>query len=151
MFFNTDGTIRKVLPTLRGVGLTDASKKIQIDRYSSKSEQGASIAFLDTLNTFGGWKTVLDTKDSWIQYNGIDFGNNSYKTVHVRALSKSGGILQLRLNSIEGPVVSEVHIPQAEDWKTISVSVSGLQHGVHNLVVSLINTHPVEVDWISFD
>jgi beta-xylosidase len=31
LFFNVDGTIKKVIPTLRGVGITDASKKIQVD------------------------------------------------------------------------------------------------------------------------
>jgi hypothetical protein len=151
MFFNEDGTIRKVIPTLRGVGLTNASKKIQIDRYSGKSDKGASIAFLDTLNTFGGWKTILESKDAWIQYNGIDFGKNRFTKVHVRVLSKSGGILQLRLNNTDGPVVSEVHIPQGEDWKTITASVAGLKQGVQNLVVSLTDSHPVEVDWISFE
>ena len=59
LFFNEDGTIRKVIPTLRGVGLTDATKEIQVDRYSSISDKGASIAFLDSLNTFKGWKTIL--------------------------------------------------------------------------------------------
>ena len=32
--FNADGTIRRVTPTLRGVGLTSATNKIEIDRYS---------------------------------------------------------------------------------------------------------------------
>jgi len=32
LFFNADGTIRKVTPTLRGVGLTDARQQIEIDR-----------------------------------------------------------------------------------------------------------------------
>jgi hypothetical protein len=61
MFFNEDGTIKKVIPTLRGIGLTNASQKIQIDRYSHISDEGASIAFLDTLNTFEGWKIILDS------------------------------------------------------------------------------------------
>ena len=89
MFFNEDGTIKKVIPTLRGVGITDASQKIQIDRYSLKSNEGASIAFLDTLNTFEGWKTILDTANAWIQYNSIDFGNNKFKSVNVRASIKN--------------------------------------------------------------
>ena len=33
--FNPDGTIQKVIPTLRGVGLTNARSRIQIDRYSA--------------------------------------------------------------------------------------------------------------------
>ena len=34
LFFNPDGTIKKVNPTLRGVGLTEATGRIQVDRYS---------------------------------------------------------------------------------------------------------------------
>jgi hypothetical protein len=34
LHFNEDGTIQKVVPTLRGVGVTKATEKIQIDRYS---------------------------------------------------------------------------------------------------------------------
>jgi len=151
MFFNADGTIRKVIPTLRGVGLTDASKKIQIDRHNRKSDKGVSIAFLDTLNTFEGWKTILDTKSAWIQYNGVDFGEKSFTTVNARASSKTGGNLQLRLNSADGPVVAEAHIPKGEEWKTIKVPVTGLKQGVQNLVVSLNDNNPVEVDWISFE
>ena len=94
LFFNEDGTIQKVIPTLRGVGITDASREIQIDRYSLISNKGASTAFLDTLNTFGGWKTILDTANAWIQYNGIDFGNKNFKTVKVRALSTTGGTIE---------------------------------------------------------
>jgi hypothetical protein len=72
MFFNADGTIRKVLPTLRGVGLTDATSIIQLDRYSCSSKIGVSTAFLDTTNTFKGWKVVLEAKNSWVQYNGVE-------------------------------------------------------------------------------
>src|SRR3972149_12172606 len=91
LFFNEDGTIQKVIPTLRGVGVTNASQKIQIDRYSLISNEGASIAFLDTMNKFEGWKTILDAENAWIQYNSIDFGNNEFKSVNVKASSKTGG------------------------------------------------------------
>ena len=59
LFFNEDGTIQKVIPTLRGVGITDAARKIQIDRYSAISKEGASIAYLDTVRKQEGWKTRL--------------------------------------------------------------------------------------------
>ena len=47
LFFNADGTIQKVTPTLRGVGITDARKEIQLDRYSRLSNQGATIDYLN--------------------------------------------------------------------------------------------------------
>jgi hypothetical protein len=151
LFFNGDGTIRKVIPSVRGVELTDASRTIQIDRYSLKSDKGASITFLDTLNTFGGWKTILDTVNAWIQYNGVDFRANSYKSVKVRAASATGGALQLRLDNVDGPVIAEVTIPQRNGWNIVNSPLSKLPSGIHNLFVLLKETHSVEMDWIRFE
>lgn len=58
--FNSDGTIVKVKPTLRGVGITDARMKIQIDRYSAISKKGASVSFVNDENKFEGWKCRLE-------------------------------------------------------------------------------------------
>ena len=151
MFFNADGTIKKVIPTLRGVGLTKASKQIQIDRYSHISDSGVSIAFIDTLNTFGGWKTVFGAKNAWVQYNGVDFGNKKFKFLVLRAISDKGGILQLRLNSANGPVITKVKIPHGNKWQIVKVPVFDLRLGIQNLIVSSIDNNSVEVDWISFE
>lgn len=151
MFFNADGTIRKVKPTLRGVGLSDASKPIQIDRYTSISDKGATVSFIDTTNTFGGWKTTFIAKDSWIKYNGVDFGKNKFKTLIIRAASKAGGKLQLRLNGVAGPVVAKITIPKGEDWQMVKLPVSGLKSGIQNLVLLSADANPVEVDWVSFE
>ncbi len=150
LFFNEDGTIKKVIPTLRGVGVTDASQKIQIDRYSRISEKGASIAFLDTLNKFEGWKAILDTAIAWIQYNSVDFGTNKFKSIIVRASSKTGGDLEIRLNKIDGPTVAEVVIPKGDEWNIVNTSLSEFQPGIHNLIVLLKNNKHVEIDWINF-
>jgi len=151
MFFNADGTIKKVIPTLRGVGLTKASNQIQIDRYSRISDNGISIAFIDTLNTFGGWKTVFSNRNAWTQYNGVDFGNKKFKFLILRTISETGGTLQLRLNSTNGPVVAKANIPHGNKWQIVKVPVSGLKPGIQNLVVYSIDNNPVEVDWISFE
>ncbi|KPK85296.1 MAG: alpha-N-arabinofuranosidase [Bacteroides sp. SM23_62_1] len=150
LFFNDDGTIQKVTPTLRGVGVTGASQKIELDRYSYKSETGVSIAFLDTLNTFKGWKSILEQKDAWIRYNAVDFGNETYRSVQVKVLSQTGGTLQIRLDKPDGPLLSEVKIPEGTGWKTVDSSVSKIQPGIHNLVVVLKDDNPVEIDWIRF-
>jgi hypothetical protein len=151
LFFNKDGTIKKVIPTLRGVSLTDASQKIQMDRYSLISDKGASIDFLDTLRRFDGWKVMLDTSTAWIQYNGVDFGSKRFSTVSVRAVSKTGGVVKIRLNKPEGPVIARAEIPQGSEWKIIKAPVSGVRRGVQNLVISLMGNKPVEVDWIRFE
>ena len=149
LFFNEDGTIKKVIPTLRGVGITDASRKIQIDRYSRISDEGASVVFLDTLDTFKGWKTILDTANAWIQYNRVDFGSIKLKSVQVRAFSETGGMIQIRLNKTDGPVIAKVKVSKGNEWKLVRSRVSEFQPGIHNLVVKSKNNH-VEIDWVRF-
>jgi len=151
LFFNEDGTIKKVVPTLRGVGLTKALSKIQIDRYSLKSNEGTSVAFIDTSNKFGGWKTILDKENAWIQYNCVDFGNNEFKSINVKSLSKTGGTLQVRLDKADGPVIAEVEIPISSDWNIVTSSLKKDTKGIHNLVVQPKDNNNVEIDWISFD
>jgi hypothetical protein len=151
LFFNDDGTIKKVIPTLRGVGLTDAWQKIQIDRYSLKSDEGVSIAFLDTLNTFGGWKAILDSANAWIQYNSVDFGSKKLKSVDVKAASPTGGNLLIRLNKIDGPIIARMKIAKDDQWNVISAPLKKYNSGVHNVVLQLEKDSKVEIDWMSFD
>ncbi len=151
LFFDADGKILKVKPTLRGVGVTKASQEIQIDRFSSKSEKAASIAFLDSLNTFNGWKTILKTPEAWVQYNTVDFGSKKLKTVEVKARSENGSTLQIRLDKVDGPVVAEVAIPKGNNWETVEAKVSKQTAGIHHLLVVLKNEKPVEIDWLKFE
>jgi len=150
LFFNNDGSIKKVTQTLRGVGLTNATKQIQIDRFSFKSVNGASVSFIDSLNTFGGWKTVLNARDAWIQYNSVDFGKKNLSTSNVRALSKTGSAFQIRLNDINGPVIAKFEIPKGNEWNIARSKVSKFYPGVHNIVVQSMDGNPVEIDWVSF-
>jgi hypothetical protein len=149
LFFNEDGTIKKVTPTLRGVGFTDTAQKIQIDRYSRISDRGASVAFLDTLDTFKGWKAVLDTAGAWIQYNRVDFGSKKLKSVQLRAFSETGGTLLIRLNKADGPQLAKVDVSKGNEWKLHHSRVSKYQPGIHNLVVESKDNH-VEIDWVRF-
>jgi hypothetical protein len=148
--FNSDGTIRKVIPTLRGVGITDALKKIEIDRYSQISNNGISVTLLDTVNTFNGWMTKLDIQNAWIQYNTVDFGNKKLRSVQVRALSQTGGTIQIRIDKKDGILLAEVKIPKGSGWNEINTRMSKFRKGIHNLVVVLKDDNPVEIDWIRF-
>ena len=150
LFFNADGTIRKVTPTLRGVGLTSATNKIEIDRYSSKSETGSSIAFLDSTNTFQGWKTILNSKNAWMKYNTVDFGKTKLKSVQIKAVSEKGSTLQIRLDKIDGPVIAEVKVTKGKSWNTLEAKISKFQSGIHHLIVVLKDENRVEVDWVQF-
>ena len=150
LFFNNDGTIKKVIPTLRGVGITNASAQIQIDRYSAKS-QDVSIDFLDTMNRFQGWKTIFTKANGWIQYNSVDFGKKSFKNVSLRGIAASGGVLEIHTGSANGPLIAEIKIPKNTDWKVIKTPVKKTAAGIQNLFVVSKDNNQTEVDWIKFE
>ena len=150
LFFNADGTIQKVRPTLRGVGITSASRQIEPDRFSHISPQGVSVAHLDTLNTFRGWKTVFTGKNGWIQYNAVDFGKDKLKSVEVNASSSGDGTLQIRLDNVGGPIIAKLKIRKSSGWNVSGARLSKFLPGTHNLVLISGSDTPVEIDWIRF-
>ncbi len=150
LFFNADGTIKKVMPTFRGVGVTKATSQIQMDRYSQLSEKGAAVDFIDTLHRFQGWKTILSEAGAWVQYNSVDFGTKPLKTVTVNAMSANGGTLQIRTGSAAGPVIGEIKIPAGNNWKEIQAKLTKSPLGLQHLFLVLKNGGTVEADWLSF-
>ena len=149
--FNDDGIIQKVIPTLRGVGICDATRKIQIDRYSAISTEGVADSYLDPANTFAGWKVALTEKDAFVQYDRVEFGQAALKSVKVRAQSSSGGTIEIRLDKNDGPTLAKIEIPAGDNWKEISVNLATIPSGLHNLVVTMPEKNNVEVDWVSFE
>lgn len=149
--FAADGSINKVTPTLRGVGLTDARQKIQLDRYSRLSPSGAAIAFLDTANTFRGWKTAFSSPSGWVQYNGVAFGSQKLRTVTLRGASAAGATVQIRLDNAQGPVIAEVAVPKGGAWQDVKVPLTAFKPGTHALYASLKRGAGVEIDWVRFE
>jgi hypothetical protein len=148
LFFNADGTIQKVIPTLRGVGLVDAKSEIQIDRYSAKSAAGIAISFLDDANPHAGWKTTFSAPDSWVRFNEVDFGSGGQKAIEARAKAAGKSALEIRLDKPDGPVLGRVKIGQGTEWRVAKGAVKKTPAGVHDLFVTGVN--PADVDWISF-
>jgi hypothetical protein len=149
LFFNADGTIKKVVPTLRGVGLTQAASKIQVDRYSDKGS-AARVDFIDTAKKFDGWKSILPaTADGWIKYNSVQFERNGAKSITARAWSDKGGILEVREGSVKGPVIAAIKVPQGSGWRDITVPVTSVKAGTRNLIFTAKNSD-IELDWVSF-
>lgn len=148
--FNKDGTIRKVIPTLRGVGLTNANAKVQIDRYSGISKEGVSVGFIDTADRFKGWKAKFSSLDAWLQYNNVDFGSKKLKSVEVMAASDAGGTLQIRSNSPSGPILVEVNVPVLNTWRPITAKLSRVPSGTQHLFITQKGGGDAEVDWLRF-
>jgi hypothetical protein len=151
LFFNDDGTIQKVIPTLRGVGIVDAKSKVQLDRYSSVSPEGTAVSFLEETNRFAGWKIALKGDGTWVQFNEVEFGQGDLKAVNARAVSSTGGAIEVHLDKADGPVVAKVEIGKGSEWKVAQAKLASVPNGLHNLVVTHKGDGEVELDWLSFE
>jgi hypothetical protein len=151
LFFNDDGTIKKVIPTWRGIGVTNAQSNIQIDRYSAIHTTGVALSFLDQRNTHAGWEITLSEKDAWVQYNCVDFGNHNVKSVNMRTASATGGVIDIRLDAVDGPLLAHIELGKTTGWETRTSKLAAIPSGVHNLVVVLKNKNKVKLDWITFE
>ncbi|AWW32896.1 alpha-N-arabinofuranosidase [Echinicola strongylocentroti] len=149
LFFENDESIRKVVPTLRGIGLTQMTDHIQMDRHSALGEQGASIAFLDPSQPFMGWKVTL-AGGAWVKYNRVEF-HQGVQTVRLRIQAKDAGKLALRSGKEDGQVMAEIGYSESEDWTVVQGKVKGNPSGIHDLVLVNENGKRVAVDWINFE
>ncbi len=150
LFFNADGTIQQVIPTLRGVGITPANSIIHLDRYSAVSPEGTSIDYVNMDNLFDGWKLILNKKEAWTSYNRVDFGKTKLSEITARVSSKTGGTLSLSLNEPSGKILAELNVPADSSWKEITVPLKTVPEGVRDIKASLNSEGSVEIDWISF-
>ncbi len=149
--FNADGTIQKVIPTLRGVGVSNARNRIDIDRYSAVSNSGVRVEYLDTADYFQGWKAVFSGKQNALIYNKVDFGQEPVERFTARVRSAKGGVLTVKVDGGKGAVVARVKIPKSNDWTLVSAPVISAPQGLHDLHFSVKTAGMVEVDWVGFD
>ena len=157
--FNADGTIQEVKQTLRGVGITHATNRIEIDRYSSISE-GTTVAFNDTTSTFNGWHATLEKKGSWLRYNDVDFSSITDGYVVVRAKANANTSFTIRDKSEKGKVMAKLTITVEGEtgpfrrsmkgqWMTLTVPVEYVPKGITNLCV-VCEGPEVCIDWLQF-
>ena len=149
--FNSDGTIKKVVPTLRGVGTLPASRILQIDRFSAISKDGPSVSFLDTTKVSDGWSVGLTKTGAWIQFNSVSFAEKKFKAVKARVRSVEGGTVDLHLDRVSAKSLATLKVPKTRVWKTISAPIKGSPEKIHNLIAALPKDDQIEIDWISFE
>ncbi len=159
LYFNEDGTIREVIPTLRGVGISKADSRIDVDRYSS-ADKSVELAYLDTTNTFRGWEIRLPKKSSWLTYNDVDFSNiggRAYLTANVKA-DKNTRIV-IREKGKSGKVIARIDVQVETDgqrrrnysgqWFAVTAPLTYIPKGVTDLHIAC-EGEPVSIDWLQF-
>ena len=160
LYFNSDGTIQEVKPTMRGVGINKATEKIEIDRYS---EAGSDVTtqLIDTLNTFRGFQATLQKKGSWLRYNDIDFApiTDGYAVIGMKVSDNTS--LYIREKTATGKVIAKVTAtvksengPFRRDmsgqWLTLTAPLEYTPKGVTDLVVTNEGGATIDVDWVQF-
>ena len=143
VFFNDDGTIQEVVPTLRGAGPVKASSKVHIDRYSSI--EGARIEYVDTSDFFKGWKTVLAKAGDNVIFNSLDFSRKAPKRITMCVKAPEGGRLALTAGE-----TAEFDIPKSRAWIEVTCRMPFKVKNVHNIKVELDSDTEIEIDWITF-
>ncbi len=151
LYFDDDGTIKKVIPTLRGVGIVEATSKLQIDRYSAVSEKGTSVSFLDPANPREGWGISIEGAGSWVRFDQVLFSAGALHELIARGVSSTGGAIEVRLDSISGPLLGKITIEKGSEWKVARTKLQSFPTGLHDIFVTQTGNTIVDVDWISFE
>lgn len=134
--FKEDGSMKKVIPTLRGIGTPTLGDTIQVDRYSAID--GAKTTFVGG-NEPLGWM-VCDTKMMGsVRFNRVDFGNGNASKIIARVASgQRVGTFELRLNNAKGKRIAEFPVTYTggwNSWETIETEMLENVKGVHDLVI----------------
>lgn len=150
LFFADDGTIKKVDPTLRGVGVSSAYDKIHLDRYSSKSLFGVESIYMDKKDPFKGWMLVFTQPDTFARYNAVDFGTSAPKTVELM-LNVLTAYARLEILDAEGNLLAETEVDQTDGFKRIRIPTQGKATAVKDLIIRVLGKGTIAVDWIKFE
>lgn len=144
--FRPDGTIVKVEPTLRGVGITDARRHIEIDRYSSISPTGAQAVLLDSLQPFRGWALHLN-RQGWARYNRVAFRPNLCRLT-LRARAQKPSVVAVTVGK---QCVARLSIAPSETFAEQMVTIAPVAAATNDIKVQLEKGSNVDVDWLSFE
>jgi hypothetical protein len=165
LYFNPDGTIQEVKKTMRGVGINQATERIEIDRYSEASSD-VTTQLIDTVNTFRSYEATLPAKGSWIKYKDINFDclTDGYVLVSVKAAGNTKFFI--REKDANGKILAEIDMtvkPEtpagmpamfrrdfSNQWLTQTAALNYTPKGVSDLVITCEGDAGISVDWIQF-
>lgn len=103
----------------------------------------------------GGMNVCKIEKSDYIMVKGVDFGTGAASFKANVASKTNGGIIKIRLDSLEGPLVGTCAVPGTGGWQTWTTSYCSVQNasGVHDLylVFSGGDGELLNIDWWKFE
>ena len=165
LYFNADGTIKEVKPTMRGVGINKATEKIEIDHFSASSND-ITTQLIDTVNTFRSYEATLPVKGSWMRYNDIDFSCITDGYIIVKAKASENTKFFIREKAANGKIIAKVDLtvkPEApagmpamfrrdfsNQWLSLTAHLDYTPKGVTDLVITVEGDAGISVDNVQF-
>ena len=151
--FNKDGSIKKVIPTMRGIGNPTIQDTIQVDRHNGIYK--AETAFVSGGEP-NGWMVCEAHSWSNVRFNGVDFGDGRAKKIKARVASgQRAGNFEVRMGSQNGPLVAKFPINYTggwDKWQTIEADIQHNAKGIHDIYVVFNgeagNTKTVNLNWL---
>ncbi|HQA57464.1 MAG TPA: carbohydrate-binding protein [Acetivibrio sp.] len=133
MFYNSDGTIKQVVPTVDGVKqlkyVNPYTKNLAVTIHKESgieteecSEGGRNVSFIEN--------------GDWIQVKGVDFGSSGATSFEARVASNTnGGNIEIRLDGPTGKLVGTCKVDGTggwQNWTTKTCTISGAT-GIHDV------------------
>ncbi len=139
------------LPKKRGEGVAKVGEVIQIDQHNGISNARISPTQKPQPK---GFQVGHINNTGWIKYDRVDFGNGKLKEFRAMvSAGESGGVLELRVDSKDGPVLASIDIPNTggwHQWKLMSAPFQKQVKGIKNIVCTFKGpgSNLYNVNWI---
>lgn len=131
--YNADGSIPKITMTKEGVNPVATLNPYQ-------RTEAETIAWSEKCSTKENKKTGVYVSDirvgGYIKVRAVDFGKGASGFSASVAAGVDGGILEVRLDKLDGTKIAQIEIPRTGGWeefKTFTTKISGSVSGVHNV------------------
>ena len=149
LYFNEDGTIQEVKETMRGVGINQATEKIEIDRYSSASKD-VTTSLIDEKNPFLSFEATLPSEGSWLKYNDVDFDCIEDGEININIKAADDTEFCIREDSVEGKVIACLDVKKSKEWVTETANLENVPKGIIDLVITNEGEGAFSVNWVKF-
>ena len=160
LYFNADGTIKFITPSMQGVvapGLPTPtpiplSAYNQIEAESFNNQSGIQTETCS--DTGGGLNVGWIENGDYMVYSNVNFGSGASSFQARVASANSGGNIEIRLDSVSGPLVGTCAVAGTggwQTWVTKSCSISGA-NGTHNLYLKFTGGSGTlfNINWFKF-
>ena len=142
LFFNEDGTIKEVIPTLEGPKQIKCVNPFQKNEAETMAAQSYLMPGIETdiCDDLGGGRMVTHIESGdWIKIAGVDF-DSGVKTFEARISAQNYGAIEIRLGNENGQLIGKCDIETTgglKIWQTKLCNVKET-NGVHDVYFKFI-------------